>query len=62
MKSSEAFWIAVAVLVMLLVTALGCDRRTRYRYFPTAPDTVFVHDTVTVDPPCDPPGKCDDDD
>lgn len=38
--------------LLLLLGMAGCET-TKYRYLPTAPDTVVVRDTVIVQPPCD---------
>ena len=37
---------------VVFLIAGGCEQRIKYRYFPTAPETLVVHDTVTVHPPC----------
>ena len=45
----------VFLLGVLLVGSQGCET-TKYRYLPTAPDTVVVRDTVVVEEPCEDKG------
>ena len=46
----------LALLAVMVLLLTSCEK-TRYKYFPTAPDTVVVADTVYV--PCLPPWiKC----
>lgn len=40
----------IPLYLLLLVGVAGCET-TKYRYLPTAPDTVVVRDTVIV--PCE---------